>query len=532
MLDRIYGSLIGSAIGDALGGPVEGWDYQKIEAEYGRLDRLLEYDPARVNPHGPFGTAAGSYTDDTRMSILLLRAAVAGGGQLLPGHIAAAFELYRRGAGTALERSFIEEYLNKAAFGTDKEAFGGRPTNGGIMGVAPLGLLYPCDPVRAYDECFRNLFISTGSARSASALSAAMIAAAFRPGATASSVIEDALGASETYRRKVEDRYWRRGELYPVASLKAEQLLEQAAGLGFKYRDPYAFKAELYNLVVQPFFADGSETLAIAAAMFAAAGGDYEGTVLGCVNFGRDNDSSASVGGAVAGALRGAAEIRPEWIRTIETANPAPLPQQSILELGQMLSAVVSRRCVREFEAVKSVAAAGSLSASGDCGADENGKNDLHRAAAEGRLDELKALLASGADPDAVDANGTTALHFAAWENRPECVRFLLSCGADAEIAEGRGWTALYDAVRKEYVDIACIFIEFMNDADLSEERGRLQELEGDARFLGLLKLMKNEYIALDSIGICGKGLLHDAKQRGYAESMEYLEEQGVSLEA
>lgn len=516
--DRIYGGIIGLAIGDAMGGPVEGLSYQEIDADYGRLCKLLPYKNIRVNPHGPFRVDAGCYTDDTRMSIILSRAVIRSGGSPLRGHIAEAIVDYSRNAETALERSFIEEYMLKSMHTDDKEAFGGRPTNGGIMGIAPLGLIYPCDPQRAYSETFRNLFISTGTARSASALAAAMIAAAMKPGANADSAVNDALSAAASYKRDVEGRYWRESNLYPIASLKAEQLLEQAAELGIKYRDPFAFQKDLFELVVQPFFADGSETLAIAAAMLTAAGGDFEGTVTGCVNFGRDNDSSAAVGGAVAGALCGASAINPEWIKTVEEANPAPLPQLDLKELADILCSVTARRIKTESRVLKLQ--------SGHFAEDDG--TALHLSAKEGRVDDLRNLLLSGADVDLVDDKGTTALHFAAWENHLDCTRLLLEHGADAEIAEGMGWTAIHDAVRREYTDIVSLIVSSLNRSGKTEGDYFQSDLEGDERFLCMLEILKTEYIRLDSIGICGKGLLDDAVERGYEKSADYLRKEAA----
>jgi len=505
--------MIGTAIGDAMGGPVEGLSYQEIETGYNKVNGFLPYSIIRVNPHGPFNAEAGCYTDDTRMAVVLAHAAIRSGASPLRGHIAEAIFDYRRTAVNALERSFIEEYQLKALHSGDKEAFGGRPTNGGIMGVAPFGLIYPCDPQRAYDETFRNLFISTGTARSAAALAAAMIAGAMKPGADADTVVNDALTAAAVYKRQVEGRYWRMSSLYPIASLKAEQLLEQAVGLGRKYRDPFAFYKELYELVVQPFFADGSETLAIAAAMFTAAEGDFAETVTGCVNFGRDNDSSAAVGGALAGALNGASAINPEWIKIIEEANPAPRPHKTLMELSEVLSSVTARRIKNESRIVRLQI---------DFYLDNDG-TALHEAAAEGRIKELRKLLVSGADVDFIDEKGTTALHFAAWKNQYECVRLLLVHGADPEIAEGDGWTALHDAVRREYSDIVSLIVSSLNGSGKTEADYFKPGVTGDERFFRMLELLKDEYLRLDSIGICGKGLLDDAIERGYEKSADFL---------
>ena len=50
-------------------------------------------------------------------------------------------------------------------------------------------------------------------------------------------------------------------------------------------------------------------------------GGDYEETIFGGTNYGRDNDSIAGMGGAIAGALHGSDALRDEWVETINSAN-------------------------------------------------------------------------------------------------------------------------------------------------------------------------------------------------------------------
>ena len=146
LFDKVYGAIIGSAIGDAMGGPVEGLHFTEIADRFGRVEDLLPYTHVKPSYHGPFDVAAGSYTDDTRISILLGRAALHAGGPPKKGDITHALAEYYFSASTDMERGFIEEYYLKGIYGDDKEAFGGRPTNGGIMGIASLGAIFPADP--------------------------------------------------------------------------------------------------------------------------------------------------------------------------------------------------------------------------------------------------------------------------------------------------------------------------------------------------------------------------------------------------
>jgi ankyrin repeat protein len=55
----------------------------------------------------------------------------------------------------------------------------------------------------------------------------------------------------------------------------------------------------------------------------------------------------------------------------------------------------------------------------------------LHFAAQQGDLDEVRALVAKGADVNAFDDLGMTPLHHAAKEERLEVARFLLEHGAN-----------------------------------------------------------------------------------------------------
>ncbi len=55
--------------------------------------------------------------------------------------------------------------------------------------------------------------------------------------------------------------------------------------------------------------------------MLVVTGGDYLATVLGGVNYGRDSDSIASMGGAIAGALHGPSVVPGEWADFIQARS-------------------------------------------------------------------------------------------------------------------------------------------------------------------------------------------------------------------
>ena len=67
------------------------------------------------------------------------------------------------------------------------------------------------------------------------------------------------------------------------------------------------------------------EEVPIAIGFLIVANGDFEQSIFGAANYGRDNDSIAGMAGGIAGALHGDGVIRPEWIAQINAANRVDL---------------------------------------------------------------------------------------------------------------------------------------------------------------------------------------------------------------
>ena len=78
-----------------------------------------------------------------------------------------------------------------------------------------------------------------------------------------------------------------------------------------------------------------------------------------------------------------------------------------------------------------------------------------------GRVDAVRALLAQGADIDAVDAwRGQTPLMWAAAENHVRVMRLLLEAGAAVDASSTGGFTALMFAVRQDARDALRLLVE------------------------------------------------------------------------
>ena len=90
---------------------------------------------------------------------------------------------------------------------------------------------------------------------------------------------------------------------------------------------------------------------------------------------------------------------------------------------------------------------------------DERGETALHRAAAAGRVADLQALVAAGAEVNAASrGGGLRALHFAIWRQAGlATVTALLEAGADVNARDSRGGTALHWAARLRQVEPAVV---------------------------------------------------------------------------
>ncbi|RKR90274.1 L-glutaminase [Micromonospora pisi] len=100
----------------------------------------------------------------------------------------------------------------------------------------------------------------------------------------------------------------------------------------------------------------------------------------------------------------------------------------------------------------------------------EAARNDMVRlcwAASQGDLDEVRALVAGGVDPNVGDYDGRTALHLAASEGRYDIVEYLLDQGVDSAPVDRWGGTPVVDAVRGNHQTIVDLLRE--RTADLAD---------------------------------------------------------------
>lgn len=350
--DGIIGALIGSAVGDALGGPVEGWTPEQIRERHdGYVMGIVppwfpNWRDAR--PIAPYYKGDGHITDDTLMTHALISVyqkrrdhldAYAVAEDLVPLMIGAPTWVPELDAeALLLQRVFLAEkwLVARLHYGhvDPREAGVGNIVNcGAAMYIAPVGVVNAGNPHAAYLEAIDVAGAHQSSyGREAAGVLAAAVAAALRPGASVSSVIEAALveahdGTREAITACVEAASSARDWQEAIPLLRAA--VDPFDTVGPEYRAPAADAR-------RPSRTKSIEELPVALGFIVAAQGKFESAVLGAVNYGRDADSIASMAGSITGALGGSSVVRAEWIDTISTASKIDitLPAEAMADVA------------------------------------------------------------------------------------------------------------------------------------------------------------------------------------------------------
>ena len=335
--DAARGCILGGAVGDSLGGSTEGYPPEVIRERFGGwvtgiVGPFLE-DWATHRPQSPFHKGDGHITDDTHMVLALASVyrerrrhldAFDMADGLVPeiaDHVIWIPELERE---TVLQQRlfhaerFLVHRLRHANIDPREAGVGNVVNCGAAMYMAPVGIVNAGNPLRAYQEGIELASAHQSSyGREAAGVFAAAVAEAMAPDASVDSIVQaclnvardgtrDAVKAVTDAARSVND--W--VSAIPVL----RDAIRPFDTVGETYRQPHPDAR-------RPSRTKAIEELPIAIGFVVACQGDYWNTVLGGVNYGRDSDSIASMGGAIAGALQGQKAVPAELAQQISTAS-------------------------------------------------------------------------------------------------------------------------------------------------------------------------------------------------------------------
>ena len=103
---------------------------------------------------------------------------------------------------------------------------------------------------------------------------------------------------------------------------------------------------------------------------------------------------------------------------------------------------------------------------------DAYGNTALHRAAGNGHLEVVNALIAAKADVNLQDKNGNTALHRAAGNGHLEVVNALIAANCSVDFKDAYGNTALHIAARDGHLNVVNALIAAKADVNLQDKDG------------------------------------------------------------
>ena len=163
-----------------------------------------------------------------------------------------------------------------------------------------------------------------------------------------------------------------------------------------------------------------------------------------------------------------------------------------------------------------------------------DGKTALMLAAGTARADLVRALLAAGADVNAVNVRGGTALMYAATQGEPEIVAVLLSHGAMVNARAENGWTAVTLAAATGQADIVRQLLAAGADANLADIYGWTPLMRAvDSDRTGVVRvLLKDKSVRVNARDDQGETALHHAAAGGSLEIARLLLANGADPRA
>ena len=350
--NKIYGFLVGSAIGDALGAPHEKFvmNYEELRNAflnaYSKNKRFVIEDfqdyHKKPDKYSVFEENAkkGTYTDDTRLKLLVAYAIAESDGSLTTKKLAQAFiDRHKKAKPGSLEQQWLDEYaLASRSIVEDHKSDDGRCTNstlnrlwggliscGGLISMTPLAILHIGDIKGAYLDGYEKDYLDIGYAKDVTALAVSIMSLALSPDY---SLQDEGKENFEPFSEVLNyDPYnyskapifgrfainYIRGRAYPLANSDRHNWMLQ--GLLSLYK-------EFYKSLSREFVCDPLEVLSVALGIICYTKGDTVDSILIAVNYGRDNDTIASIVGGIVGALNGIDSFPEEWVKTVEDANP------------------------------------------------------------------------------------------------------------------------------------------------------------------------------------------------------------------
>ena len=304
LYDKALGCLAGAALGDAAGAAAKGTD---CGSDSGNGEQF--------GGQGQGGRAApefGAPGDETAMVEIAARMLVdTGGGAMLDDWARAMCDhspQFAKDGAFFISVQQVFSAVGRRRYPPRYAGLGTMPHSTGVVAMGPVGIVNACNPwqaaLQAYDLATLMHVYDVGFCQDGAAAVAAAVAAACRTDATVASVLDAAVDV-----------------ILPVSGAEMADLIRQARQLAEKAGDFDRFRAEVCgngDRWLRTLPGDPRETVPVALAIFALAGGDVQQAITCAARFGRAADAIGCIAGTVSGAFSGAGSINPDWLTHLE----------------------------------------------------------------------------------------------------------------------------------------------------------------------------------------------------------------------
>jgi ADP-ribosylglycohydrolase len=309
LCDKFYGCIAGVHVGSSMGAQVEGWSYDKIEAKYGTLDRLVSYE----HYHNGWVREPGTTEDGVERQKLMITAIMEKQNRVSAEDVRRIWvrDIKPESAGMISE-PFEAILLAMAKSGIPARDLGKYCDYAGLNSFSrschPIGLINAGDVPNAINDVLEvGQLYQTSNSRGLkwACVTAASIAEATKPNATVDSIIGTIYDyCDKDMVVKEIDR-----ELKHTANCKDFRELREAfdsvySGCGVPYCMSYA-----------------NEVVTKAICILRMVKGDLKDALISGVNMGRDTDCVTAIAAGISGALSGSLSMPEEYIKQVDYAT-------------------------------------------------------------------------------------------------------------------------------------------------------------------------------------------------------------------
>jgi len=303
--ERLLGSIGGCAVGDALGAPFEG-----------ALPACICLNPVEEPQFREIpGYPIGQYTDDTQLTMAIMRA-VCRTGDVEGASIAREFvRLWQTGEIVGAGASCTDAVYNMLNRGLSWEEAGtpqGRAGNGTAMRAAPIGLWNYSHPDDIEDDARISSIITHNDTRSiggtvavAKSVSLCVNSTEIHPSDFLGRISESVRGTSGVLADCLD-------ELISWLHLEPSEALPRIYAAGkpdMGSRNPPYVTAYVIPTVICALYC------------FLRTPHDFIESVVGAINAGGDTDTVAAITGSISGAFNGFSSIPQNLVRTLKDSE-------------------------------------------------------------------------------------------------------------------------------------------------------------------------------------------------------------------